>query len=232
MTFVDSKRGWAVGTVVGQGDTGIVLKTSDGGRTWTPHYVKVASGLLAVSFCDANVGWALGPTQVFTTQDGGSTWREVWRLQGGGSLFSVACEDGGHAWAVGPRGRVIKFADHGGSSLALDTGLQTELYRVRLFDGRVWAVGSGGAALVSEGERGHFRVLPTGSRAALFDVWMAGTKGWLVGADGTIVRTTDGGATWSPAPSPTSRDLSSLFFLRPELGWASGGAMTVLKWQE
>jgi len=31
--------------------------------------------------------------------------------------------------------------------------------------------------------------------------------GWAVGQDGTVLRTADGGATWTRMPSPTSEDL-------------------------
>lgn len=71
--FYDDKVGWAVGH-----DT-IIIKTEDGGETWTKQFGGGESdnALLSVFFKDANHGWAIGAFN-FTaeTQDGGKTWVE------------------------------------------------------------------------------------------------------------------------------------------------------------
>lgn len=54
VAFVDANTGWAVGVA------GTILKTTDGGTTWTRQTSGVLNWLQAVTFADANTGWAVG----------------------------------------------------------------------------------------------------------------------------------------------------------------------------
>jgi photosystem II stability/assembly factor-like uncharacterized protein len=50
---------------------------------------------------------------------------------------------------------------------------------------------------------------------------VSATRGWVVGDGGTILRTTDGGSTWT-AVSGTSSALRGLSFVNATAGWAGG----------
>jgi photosystem II stability/assembly factor-like uncharacterized protein len=74
VSMADDQRGWAVGQV------GLVLRTEDGGLTWTPQpNDKVEQGvhLFAVQALDAQRAWAVGEwgTRIYT-EDGGKTWQD------------------------------------------------------------------------------------------------------------------------------------------------------------
>ena len=64
---------------VAVGDTALILKTSDGGTTWTQQECPTRSELLAVDFSDTLTGIAVGtrPPVVLTTSDGGLHWNEA-----------------------------------------------------------------------------------------------------------------------------------------------------------
>ncbi len=68
--FVDPLRGWAAA------DNGTVLRTEDGGSSWTGVSLGPKARVTWVRFADALRGWALVPTEnrVFRTVDGGRTW--------------------------------------------------------------------------------------------------------------------------------------------------------------
>ena len=52
-----------------------ILRTTDGGVTWTVQYSKPGPLLLAVSFSDANTGTAVGESgMILRTTNGGLTW--------------------------------------------------------------------------------------------------------------------------------------------------------------
>ncbi len=78
------------------------------------------------------------------------------------------------------------------------------------------ASGSGSAA-------GGITAIPLGQppRAVTF---VSATTGWLLGAGASIVRTTDGGARWTPVTGPPSASVDHLVFADPSNGWAWGGA--------
>ena len=71
VSFVDANIGTAVG------DAGTILRTTDGGATWTPQQSNTTSWLFGVSFGDANHGVAVGNfSTMLRTTDGGFTWIE------------------------------------------------------------------------------------------------------------------------------------------------------------
>lgn len=79
VTFVSEDVGWAVGDPHwDQGSkqyVGTILKTTDGGVTWTPQNAGVDAALHGVWFVDANQGWAVGDRgTILHTADGGVTW--------------------------------------------------------------------------------------------------------------------------------------------------------------
>jgi len=71
-SFVDANTG----TVVG--DYGTIVRTTDGGNSWTVQASGTTQDLWAVSFTDANNGTAVGGTiggsTILRTTDGGDTW--------------------------------------------------------------------------------------------------------------------------------------------------------------
>ena len=76
VTFVSLRQGWALGTAAGS----LALReTTDGGRTWAarpaPH---VAGGRsLNVRFADPRDGWIFGGAMLWSTHDGGRSWRRL-----------------------------------------------------------------------------------------------------------------------------------------------------------
>src|SRR5204863_9275622 len=70
----DANNGTAVGfdfnTV-----TGLILRTTDGGSTWTSQSSGAFSPLVGVSFADANTGTVVGGAgTILRTTDGGNNW--------------------------------------------------------------------------------------------------------------------------------------------------------------
>jgi photosystem II stability/assembly factor-like uncharacterized protein len=106
-------------TAVAAGD--IIYRTSDGGETW--HALGGGGfGFSSVSFCDANNGIAVAGFSLFTTHDGGITWKSRMNIDTlGWGLYSGAMADSSHIVLVGGRypgwdeGRVMTSSDDGAS---------------------------------------------------------------------------------------------------------------------
>jgi photosystem II stability/assembly factor-like uncharacterized protein len=103
-SFVDSRRGWAVGA------EGRVFATRDGGRTWAAQNSNVQADLLDVKFLDAFEGWAAGAqgTLIHTT-DGGARWRVV-PLGTTHALERLCFVGRTRGWVVGFGGTIISYA--------------------------------------------------------------------------------------------------------------------------
>ena len=68
--FTDVNRGIAVG------DCSAILRTTDGGVTWTQQMSGAPEYLMGVSFPDVNTGFAVGSSgTIHRTTDGGVTWQ-------------------------------------------------------------------------------------------------------------------------------------------------------------
>jgi photosystem II stability/assembly factor-like uncharacterized protein len=88
--FIDQMEGWVTGQFyVGKGANehavtaqslfkGVVLHTSDGGKLWQEVTIEQGDSLYShIHFADAQHGWLSGGNNLYTTLDGGKTWRSV-----------------------------------------------------------------------------------------------------------------------------------------------------------
>ncbi len=74
--------------VVGIGDTGLIIRTTDAGASWYIQPSPVSGNFKDVSFCDSLNGIIVGGAGVITTSDGGAHWNKAPNF---GSAFMSAC---------------------------------------------------------------------------------------------------------------------------------------------
>ncbi|MDZ7291765.1 MAG: YCF48-related protein, partial [candidate division KSB1 bacterium] len=104
--FVDANTGWAVGA------RNTIIKTTNGGTTWTPQTSGITTGtpaLNAVHFINANTGWIVAVGGIIQkTTNGGATW-SVLNLPTPSlnAIYFTAAETG---WGAGVIGAVLKFS--------------------------------------------------------------------------------------------------------------------------
>lgn len=103
LTFADDKSGWV------SYNNGVILKTTDGGRTWAQvSDVKNAAGPLTQNlfaqfrtmvFCSGNSGWAIDSLwHLYHSDDGGVIWE---KLESDRKFGDVTCGVSGNALALG-----------------------------------------------------------------------------------------------------------------------------------
>jgi photosystem II stability/assembly factor-like uncharacterized protein len=205
ITAIDALTAWVVG------DSGLILKTSDGGVTW----VKQASGvevpgvggqLSSVRAIDARTVWA-GGNVTLRTLDGGTTWSRV-----GGSSWNLRPIDAVTAWSSYERLAVPRTTD-AGATWILRTLPPADYfpYRSNLLQGLnsrvVW--GNAGRFLIrtSNGGASWSLVAPPPSHGE-FDAFAATNERavWSLGrspSGALIERTLDAGLTWTLIDSQT-----------------------------
>jgi photosystem II stability/assembly factor-like uncharacterized protein len=236
-----------------------IERSSDGGRTWQftalPGCVQLCGANISLSFPDPEHGFAsIGPgprgtTALFSTSDGGVTWRPVAHLPGtSGSRIVFA--DASDGWAVnalvfvgggGEDGSLSRTTD-GGVTWQRPAGLpSTDLYEPPLF------FGSDDGVVLGRPERGAPGHQPTVFTTADGGArWTAhvtppdpSTKAWTGAGDAIpfsapspavwmlfvgprLYVTTDAGRTWTKSrPEPTWRpdEVSTMFMTSPRHGW-------------
>jgi photosystem II stability/assembly factor-like uncharacterized protein len=152
------------------GSLGTILKTTDGGTSWSAVYTGGSGTALRDIFAvDADTIYAVGDINLKST-DGGASWNQIFA---GLSLNGVTAANANKVIAVGqgpsPQGRVI-VSDNGGTSHT--QVLITPPFASSTVFNRVDAVSATTAYLV-----GTYRVSSTDNSA--------------------IYKTTDGGASWT-----------------------------------
>jgi len=81
--FTDLNHGCAVG------EAGTIIKTTDGGTTWTLQNSGTTLRLTSVAFINSNTGYAVGIFGIIIkTTDGGNTWNQI-NSGTGQNLFSI-----------------------------------------------------------------------------------------------------------------------------------------------
>lgn len=66
--FIDENTGWACG------DSGKIIKTTNGGQDWLEQNSNTIASLRGIQFIDHNNGWAYGYHQILNTTNGGTSW--------------------------------------------------------------------------------------------------------------------------------------------------------------
>jgi len=199
VSYTDDYHGTAVG------ESGVIIRTTDGGENWYIQESGTTADLLGVYFTGEQHGVAVGGSwseeaglygTILTTNDGGQTWES--RTSGapgfakGAAFWDVSFGDAEIGIAVGTYGIVARTTDGGHT--------WTENYQMgENWDGNLFSV-------------------------SMSDV----NNGTIVGTGGTVLRTTDGGVNWSTQESGTTNWLYGVSFMNESNGIAVGESGTIL----
>lgn len=216
LLFLDDQNGWIVGH---DADTPVLLRTTDGGQTWTN--VPLKTGFYDLYFLDRDLGWALGAlpdelgntysTHLFRSTDGGLTWSRLSVVPGEkvSPLQSLLFIRANVGFFVLGSGAVLRTVD-GGKTFAQIKVPVTASGRVRGLargsNSRLWAFGENCLHYSDDlGENWKSALAQTTLADRRFSLWAAQLVGGkvlvLVGSSGggVILRSPDDGATWQLA---------------------------------
>ncbi|RDU95896.1 WD40/YVTN/BNR-like repeat-containing protein [Trinickia dinghuensis] len=220
MMLMDAAR--AGSRLVAVGEHGVIVHSDDGGTTWQQaSKVPVSATLSAVTFTDAQHGWAVGQWGVIlATSDGGDTWRrQRIDLSTDQPLFSVLFTSARDGIAVGLWSLMLVTHDGGltwtkvavpkppGASRA-DRNLY-HLFADR--QGALYIDSEQGMVLKSTDGGADWTYLTTGGKGTLWS-GVALPDGRIVvgGLLGSMYQSTDGGTTWSPVNTGTKSSITDL----------------------
>jgi photosystem II stability/assembly factor-like uncharacterized protein len=241
--FSTADEGWSVGY------NGTILHTTDGGTNWSIQISGTSERFLAIRFIDNDIGWAGAGRIIVRTINGGEDWVDIKAdpstSKFRNSLFPVSSKA---AWAPANSSGVMRLTRWFSRYTIEDNGTTTEqdfdfiessaqfygIYFIGEDDG--WSVGLYGQIIrISNAstDSPSFSYQTSGTSVRLNAVFMLdANSGWIVGDSGTILKTTDGGATWPPVTSGTSTNLRGVHFINSEEGWVVGDEGLILATQD
>ncbi|MEI7595080.1 MAG: YCF48-related protein [Bacteroidota bacterium] len=182
-------------TAYASGAHGIILKTTNGGASWLSQNSGVIDGLACITFPSKNIGYASGGFA------GGA--KANCRL--------VKTIDGGVNWnnvnvATGKCGGGIYF-------LNADTGFYA--YANSLYGNSVIAMTKDGGS--------SWDTVYSGIGWISYFHFVDDSFGYATVNNGTVLKTTNGGQSWSTSIIPANVWMSGVYFLNKDIGLAGGG---------
>ncbi|WP_321928672.1 WD40/YVTN/BNR-like repeat-containing protein [Paraburkholderia guartelaensis] len=212
--------------IVAVGEHGIVLLSDDDGQSFRQAAkVPVSSTLTAVTFSDAEHGWAAGHWgTIIATQDGGETWK-LQRVDTSTDqpLFSVDFLDAREGFAAGLWSLLLATHDGGSTWTRVpvpkpvgDSRADRNLYRVFSDHANaIYITAEQGSVLRSRDGGANWSWLETGGKGSLWAGTAAPDGRLMVGGLlGNTFESRDGGQTWSHMDSHSSGSITDLVATR------------------
>jgi len=228
VVFADPDTGFAVG------NAGTILQTSDRGDNWKRLTVTFGENLNALAFANRDTGYAVGSSgAAVRTVDGGRNWTK--QNLTAITLRGVAFAGAYQGWAVGDGGDTWGTIDAGVTWIRISPSVTNSALRAvaRRSTFAAWAVGTQGVEPFTTDVAGQ----PTwqlGNLGVLFDMhglhFPSDLTGYAVGFNnsGAVLKSEDGGITWTRQVSNTSRNLNAVYFVDTQRGWAVGTSGTII----
>ena len=220
------------------GQSGLVLRTEDGGATWTEVKTDTKNPLFAVeTLPGTGLAWAVGHfNTILHSKDRGKTWEAQEYVMpedaedepGYNAVYFLNEQTG---WIVGEFGTVLR-TDDGGMKWTLQASLErTPLYDVHFSNAEngVLVGASGLIATTADGGK-TWAMKPAETKSHLFRLSLVGETLFAVGQEGMFVKGTLGADTnWSVAKTGIYTWLDAVLFLTAEHGYVAGGRGTLLE---
>jgi photosystem II stability/assembly factor-like uncharacterized protein len=220
--FINSKIGIAVG------GHGVIIKTTDGGKTWFNLTTGNNKNLEKVCFTDINTGFVCGDQGVILkTTDGGKTWLD--KSMNDTYYTGISFTEANTGTIAG--GIMIRTTD-GGNSWVTQSAIITR--DVFFIDNKIgWAAGDGGVISHTTDGGATWINQNSGTTLRLWRICFTDkNNGTIVGSGfepaSIILRTTNGGENWIRQPDITGYELEDVFFSDPYNGTIVGLSGTIL----
>ncbi|MDX6708461.1 MAG: hypothetical protein QOI48_4307 [Solirubrobacteraceae bacterium] len=208
ITFVDAKRGFAVG------DGSLVLRTDDGGATWKPQALGTPDPIdLAAIRCVPGAAPETPPSclaasrkgdVLVRTTDGADTFSII--TPSTDPIFAADFASSARIVAGGNAGAVVLSDDGGLTFGRIGSRLPGTFSRLRsTTQGAAFAAGDDGALARSTNSGASWSRVDVPTSEALVDVAFASpTTGYALDSAGALFRTTNGGTGWSTLDTGTT----------------------------
>lgn len=195
--FNSRNQGFIVGSVLDKQNDDVVigsllLRTVDGGKTWTRLDVPTKVELFHLDFDGKSHGWIVGDrgTILATTNNGSS-----WELQDSGTtevLYNVDFRDERDGYVVGTGGTILRTEDGGNVWVKIPSPVSSTLFRVDFSsDKEGWIVGARGTILRTNDRGLTWTESRSNTTNHLYGLFVNRGYRWSVGKDGIIISNKD-----------------------------------------
>jgi len=228
LTYVDFLNR-DIGLVIG--GKGHILRTINGGNTWTTINSGVLNDISTVTFVTKNVAFISGSEGlVLKSNNGGLTWVA---LNTGVTtmLYSINFINENVGYAAGMGGVIIKTINGGNSWTQLNSTISNHIYRIGFLnkDTGFVAARDGVIARTLDGGNSWNQCITGTSELFAYVNFLDKNNGFAVGDNGLILRSEDAGKTWAAKNSGVNLYLNCVKFIDRDTAYIVGYNGTILK---
>jgi photosystem II stability/assembly factor-like uncharacterized protein len=220
LSFINETTGW----IAGSGDC--ILKTTDGGSTWSKQSTLTGQNLYAVYFADAQKGWTANDLGgISATTDGGNTWFKQ-APSSSGYLYAMQFTDAQHGFVLFQSDSLLYTINGGTVWNRIKIDNTQEHYGIKFVNpNEGWICGSGGQILHSVNGGLNWTPQVTGTDIDLNAIdFTDNLHGWAAGYTnsnlGIVLITSNGGTTWLKLVEYFSDNLTRITFNDNNNGFA------------
>lgn len=239
--FLDANNGFVCG------DSGAVLKTANGGSSWTAINIPTTFPVRQISFVNSTTGYAAvgDPSNytssggIFSTTNGGVTWTSLsWMASPFANLsvqfFNSTTGYVGSTHYTSGTGTDCYFTSNSGASWtpnpsSIDWNWIYDMSWQNVNQG--WMVGNNqtnGSIFYTNNAGGSWSTQNSTSTFYYGIDFPNSNVGFVSGAGGIILASTNGGTSWANQISGTTQQLNGISFGNVATGWAAGNAGTIV----
>lgn len=228
--FPSEATGYVVGGSITTGNQfGDILKTTNGGLTWTKLPFDPGYRVYSVFFHNENVGYigVQGPTGVYKTTDGGNNWTQLNTSTGVASsiVYDIKFYDDNLGFAMYSSGSVARTTDGGisWSPVSANWGAAAGYGIYIVNPSVIYLCGSGGRVSKSvNGGVSFFQLLPNLNASIAWGMhFFDENNGFIAGTGGRLFRTTNG-SSFTEIQLPVTSQFYPLYFVNNNIGWVGG----------
>jgi photosystem II stability/assembly factor-like uncharacterized protein len=217
--MINESEGWIVG------DAGTLLRTVNGGNTWTQVSVT-NQDLQDISFRDPQTGIIAGDDGlIMRTTNGGLNWTSI--PSGiGANLASVTWATNDMVFISGRDGAALVSLNAGVSWTILNTGTTARYRGGYAVNNNFWAVGEDGIIRYSSNAGASWQSQASPATDDLHDVQFLNETTGFAGGD-ELIYTANGGTTWQNRSGGINFEINGIYFIDVNTGWAATDGGTI-----
>jgi photosystem II stability/assembly factor-like uncharacterized protein len=213
ISFPSAQIGYVSGT------SGRLIKTTDGGNTWTIINTTTTASLASTFFVNDSTGFISGGGSggkiIYKTTNSGDTWQDVTPSGLASTPYELLFPNSDTGYALCTNGQILKSIDGGDNWNTIhpaSSGISSIYAGCLVNDSTIYGAGASGTIIKTTDYGQTWQTLNSGTTSFLWGIRFSNDSvGVAMGSSGKLLLTTDSGQTWNLQNTPyssTIRDIS------------------------
>jgi photosystem II stability/assembly factor-like uncharacterized protein len=220
--LVNANTGYAVG------NNGIVLRTTNGGQSWTLKSFPTSTNNLCVYFLDSYTGFVGNQNaNIYKTTNGGNNWE----TEGSASTYAITSLNmptTSAGYCGDHYSNIQKSTDSGISWWIVSTTPGYDAKLSFMNENRGWAVDTYGYFYSTSNSGYNWSNVRVSTDTLSSVSFLTSTIGYVAGDSGRVYKTTNGGTNWTLLNTGTTIKLNYIYVTSFNFIYAVGNSGTVL----